>query len=156
MNKLFPAIIAAAGVMSCQVNINPTNSNNFYQYSVLNTNVESSSVNLVYDNEIISDLYVNIKKLLLIIKEYDNFDEDFNKLVNNSDFCFIFEAVMNEFDEEKRISILSDFLDTNINIFTTWYVKELFKCLKSEKQYIKLKAQSFYELYKNSFDKFVC
>lgn len=106
----------------------------------------------------------DFSNIMILLNEYiddiDNYFDDFESLflekLQTSYFNEFFDWIIKNEKEKYLIQIVSILLNTDIDIFSLWYVKGLEKCINSDSCIISERAKSIYNLYKNKFEEVKC
>jgi hypothetical protein len=64
----------------------------------------------------------------------------------------ILEGIFDNLTDGEKIECLSEIGDSDLNIFTDWFVLLLNLCKKSPDHYVAKRAENLYNFYKKSFD----
>lgn len=140
------------------------------QISTSNNNLPFKQYNVIEDaNYGIVRTYIsmniqNYKKEMNYLNElFENYEDHHKEIISylnskskDQHYKDLFDWILQNENNENKYLILSFILDSDINIFDIWYVKNLKKCINSDDILLRKRALSIYGLYRKQFEDLSC
>ena len=127
------------------------------RYNV-NDYVIKDDVNYIFNNKGMIDIFEKqVRYLETLLDDYEEMQSEIllflKKCYEDINFKQLFDYIMTHTKDENKYLVLSSFLDTDVDIFSNWYVSGLRKCIQSSDAGVKMRATSIYNLYKEYFER---
>ena len=101
-----------------------------------------------------------MRRLDFLFEDVENYQpeivEFFESNYEKDYFIDMFNWIIDKENDANKYLMLSSLLDTDIDIFTEWYVKSLKKCMNSSDFLLKKRSMSIYRLYEKKFEEVLC